>query len=438
MRIALAACALALIKDEWTLKEASSVTSFSKTPGSYCSGKNILTDAVAEHSCVTKCGPGSYCEQYPTATQCAACSGYNEAYDADSPDALCLAEEDCKALCTSLDTCYAIDVSVDQSNFKRCYLNTASCLVDVHTSTLKTDKNYKFLKKEVEINDECPMGHGARISGMPDPYGVTGLYDRITEGAEIIYARVDGSDRIAWHASGCGWVVKKPEARRLAAHEATACVDDAPAASAAFGVATEDAICATAVWAANAGYCEHVLFAALCPGTCRVPADLCKADNDPAGSELAILAGSSAPRGSCADVLKFCADPVVASVCKATCAKPRNRARLPSSFAREFRLALKETGRRLGREASKEWYEVYYTFRPTIAPAALLDCGGTASYAALDSVTTLYDVFALTMPSTQAWSHSCARLDVYGTRPHAYCPHNQLPTSDNSTCLVNC
>ena len=55
--------------------------------------------------------------------------------------------------------------------------------------------------------DACPLGHGARISGEPDPYGVVGIYDREAGDGDIAYRRVDGGERLVWHASSCGWVV---------------------------------------------------------------------------------------------------------------------------------------------------------------------------------------------------------------------------------------
>ena len=50
-----------------------------------------------------------------------------------------------------------------------------------------------------------------------------GIYDRMVgkeDGDPPVYNRVDGTGRIVWHTSSCGWVVENKDARRLAAANA--------------------------------------------------------------------------------------------------------------------------------------------------------------------------------------------------------------------------
>ena len=99
----------ALGEDDYLLTKYDPVTSYVSTEGSYCAGKNIhvldhpLTE-VSQHSCVNKCGPGSFCEENAAHESCVACDGYIKAYDTaeDATDVVCLAEADCEELCGRL------------------------------------------------------------------------------------------------------------------------------------------------------------------------------------------------------------------------------------------------------------------------------------------------------------------------------------------------
>jgi hypothetical protein len=307
----------ALGEDDYLLTKYDPVTTYVAEEGSYCAGKNIHVldhplPQVKQHACVTKCGPGSFCEANAGDPSCVACDGYIKAYDTeeDATDVVCLAEAECQALCTSLTSCHSIDVAVDQMYQKRCYLNTAECAPEV-TPEYASDPNYRLAVKTVNVNPAaqgCEMGAGARISldktairaparrlkpkkktpaptleptfsptpaPTPDPvllygdpYSVRGIYDRVSDS---VYQKIGGTARVSWHASNCGWVVEESlEARLLRTSD---CADADAAAAAAFGLPETDdgSTCASAFYS-PVYCCSSALLSALCALRCGLAA----------------------------------------------------------------------------------------------------------------------------------------------------------------------
>jgi hypothetical protein len=166
--------------------------------------------------------------------------------------------------------------------------------------------------------------------------------------------------------------------------------------------------------------------------------------------------------GGCAELTKYCTSDIVATVCSATCAAApvrtsrRGKATFPAAnFTAGFRGSLRtvvKSARRLGfnlADEEEKYYEVYYSFKPAVMPAEPDDC--KPGVPTLLPTATLYDVFALVVPSGQEWEQSCGVLPTYRTIGGMYCPHNNIQTYAapdgsynpdyalyNSRCVVKC
>lgn len=433
--------------------------SYTNSSESFCKGNNIHAShpELKAHQCNTKCGPGSLCEKDPSAAGCAACTGYLRAYD-DGSDALCLAEADCQALCTELSECYGVEVAADQAHYARCYLNTYACIEPTLTGTLAEDPNWHFWYKVRDLTAACPLGHGIRLEASEDVdparAELEGVYDRFeTPEGEHAYYKVDGPARVVWHASGCGFAVEQLASQRRNAGlrylraDAAECADDHAAAARALGAQSDDAVCGLALWAQSSSYCDHALFAALCPGSCEhQAAATCTTDADAAAPLLHEMLTGKASEAKCADLVEFCADAVVASACKATCAGTRADAgETPLHFVATFRASLQshqdQGARRLGWDCASgdckeaRYYEVFYSFEPALTLGAAAgrrerrlavdNCTDVAKEPPVEAVV-LYDVLRLHEELDQEWKYTCGVSSTYNTFDSRYCPHNNL------------
>mmetsp|Transcript_15923 Transcript_15923/g.34666 ORF Transcript_15923/g.34666 Transcript_15923/m.34666 type:complete len:658 (-) Transcript_15923:7-1980(-) len=104
-------------------------TSYRLFAGSYCAGQNVAVPThesalVRNHQCFRKCFQQTPCED----ANCF-CDGHMQGYDDDDSDALCLNQEQCEALCTTLRLdaigtdkpgCSGVDM---HATLNRCYLN---------------------------------------------------------------------------------------------------------------------------------------------------------------------------------------------------------------------------------------------------------------------------------------------------------------------------
>jgi hypothetical protein len=360
--------------------------------------------------------------------------------------------------------CYGFD-AYSGANHYRCVLKTHGCLQPVLKGELVASPTVTFYFKDQEVDANCPLGKGVHLafkrdtaqtlSGLTDAeidvHGVVGIYDESLGGDSKVYTRVDGTDRIVQHVSGCGWVVEKEACTGIAPGSLcptpvrrlqSKCEDDAAAVAAVFGPQASDAgICGAKEWAkAPGGYCAFPLFAALCPGSCGRAA--CDADVDDAAADL--LALLRADGIGCAAATKYCSHPVVNAVCRATCAAQaqthsRRGARVvPADFALAFRAKLARrpeplAERRLGWDIKyASFYEVYSTWNPAVAPEANPYCSyvaGGSLTSTLAKTPVLYDVFKLheSLPA-QKWTYDCDGVDTYLTLAKMYCPQNNLGT----------
>ena len=90
------------------------------------------------------------------------CSGYDASFDDASSKALCISEEECRAACTGLESCYGIDMF---SSGDRCYLNSRgndadSCESQHRDGLLGPSLAYNFLGKDLLGNQSALLGGG--------------------------------------------------------------------------------------------------------------------------------------------------------------------------------------------------------------------------------------------------------------------------------------
>merc|ERR1719331_1741413 len=133
-------------------------------------------------------------------------------------------------------------------------------------------------------------------------------------------------------------------------------------------------------------------------------------------------------------IRRHCGSPVVQMVCPQTCmaasVPSREVRKWPQNFTSVFRRSLRESGRRLGVNAAGTFFEVYYSFKPSIAPKPKDACTLKATPDSLKA-TTLYDATTLESSVSQTWDQTCGVLTgVYYTMPSKYCPHNNIRTTD--------
>merc|ERR1719331_220446 len=136
-------------------------------------------------------------------------------------------------------------------------------------------------------------------------------------------------------------------------------------------------------------------------------------------------------------IRRHCGSPVVQMVCPQTCmaasVPAREVRKWPQNFTAVFRRSLRESGRqvrRLGTNLAGTFFEVYYSFKPKIAPKPKDSCTATPSPDSL-ATTALYDAISLDKPVSQTWDQTCGVLEgVYLTKASRYCPHNNIRTTD--------
>jgi hypothetical protein len=294
--------------------EYGGVPVYETRPSQSCLGYNIPIpshpqDEVKEAQCYAKCSSGS---SDPT------CAGFDAATDLADSDALCLDVDTCKAMCWNLDECVGIEMAKD--GVPRCFLNLWECAGNIAMGTLLPDSGFDFLVKQVPWQSSCPLGLSVEVNG--GAFGVDGTYLEEEDG---IYSQQLGNARIFWQ--DCQWVIEKPFKPDPTVAPET-CSDDVPAANFLFGLvdATYNAhICEIAF---TAGYCSSIIFKGVCAATCSLDVPTCTGDNHAAAQALADIWGvTSTGCGVCSVPTQSQAfgfeDPVVGSLCKATC--PRTR-----------------------------------------------------------------------------------------------------------------
>jgi len=240
--------------------------------GSHCDAKIVtsyplagalseIPEVVAE-SCSVKCaGDG----------KAPGCSGYLPEYDGPDSPAVCLAREDCKALCDTIPDCAAVEVTKDQGS-TRCYLVPYSCMPYALSGRLLTDSNWDFLYHSSQFNNtDCPLGVGIEVAPFPNNYGTVGSYLQVDE---TLYEQITvGSPaQIKWHTGGCGWVLQvqvyapPPPGTDFVCSDNSVMANNAFAAKVALGAEHADDMCAIGHdWRPldGEGYCGHPLFAGL-------------------------------------------------------------------------------------------------------------------------------------------------------------------------------
>jgi hypothetical protein len=242
--------------------------------GSHCGDPlpGALSDIpeVAAASCSVKCAKGEKAK---------GCSGYLPEFDGPDSPALCLAREECKALCDTVPECAAVEVTKDQGS-TRCYMAPYSCMPYALSGRLMSDSNWDFIYHSNQFNNtDCPLGVGIEVVGAAgrEDFGTTGSYLQVDES---LYEQITvGSPaQIKWHTGGCGWVLQVPVYAPPATGKDLVCSDNSPLANNAFaakvalgaGSHAEDMCSIGSDWkpASTEGYCSHPLFAGLCRVTC--------------------------------------------------------------------------------------------------------------------------------------------------------------------------
>jgi hypothetical protein len=317
--------------------------------GAHCGdplpGAKSAIPEIAAASCSKKCAGG---ESKP------GCSGYLPEYDGPDSPALCLAREECKALCESVPECAAVEVTKDQGS-TRCYLAPYSCMPYALSDRLLADSNWDFIyHSSVFNNTECPLGVGVEVTGTE--YGTVGSYLQVDES---LYEQITtkAPAQLKWHTGGCGWVLQVPVYAPPAQGEDLVCSDNsvlannAFAAKVALGAEHAEEMCTVGSdWRplGGEGYCGHPLFAGLCRATCgtpHLPAGNPCGDFHAAARQYAQLIGTPGVE-ECGDLAGAC-DHVVKALCPETC-KTARRALLDKRIVHPFRQALRARSLKAG------------------------------------------------------------------------------------------
>jgi hypothetical protein len=130
----------------------SSLRTYVRRSSSYCRsnnlGENDVGPEIWQDQCHAKCsncvGPACPAE----------CVGFSPDIDGPASQALCLSEVQCRAVCSSLDVCYGIDM---YKYGPRCYLNVEGpaemgCKAQYEDIRLGVSGAYDFLAKEMAKN----------------------------------------------------------------------------------------------------------------------------------------------------------------------------------------------------------------------------------------------------------------------------------------------
>jgi hypothetical protein len=271
----------------------------------------------------------------------------------------------------------------------------------------------------------------------------------------------DLGSKIMWHSSKCGWVVVQDTTVAPPPPVVLpACEDNNAAANFAFGHLPDsddyvEDICevASSSWGMG-GYCDNLIFAAMCQASCKV--STCQeagAQNAAAKEYLKMLGLPTTAASSCSD-LDCSSSPIVAAICPSTCATSGRRLAAysessPAYAVHEFRQQMADMylnslkaregssagrrlddrpGRGLGFEAGSSYNleEVYYTFSSTLCPA------GSPDPLLLD-MPVLYDIKAFVQPTPIAASVSCPAATYFtSTYTGSFCRHQNVQTAYNT------
>ncbi|MBT25801.1 MAG: hypothetical protein CML60_05335, partial [Rhodobacteraceae bacterium] len=414
-------------------------------------------ESVRSHQCYLKCHddpkkPG--------------CEGYDWS-DQAGTNTVCLAGEQLEALCTSLEECVAIKLS---GGPKGVLIKKLCDGGGFGTFAVKTQSQ----------TPSCPMGVGVQLSS-PRYRDMEGLYVEMRplheNGQDELYRldqetlwtngyeQVEGISgppmrpgRIVWHTeSGCGWSIERDATVVPAPPPAPDdCKDDHAALNAAFGQAGDDVVpemCEVAGVAltpigqvgqplALREYCANVMFAAMCPGTCMVPGP-CK-DDEAALAEFLAMTGEDPATCSSAGL---CDDPVVAALCRVTCAEPDRRlaqsSRVVGAFRRLMARAIKRgTARRLDGHG-QVWEQVYLSWDDSSARGD--KCGKSPSGATADLEQPLWGVQEWGEPSPATVVTDCPAQPKFDLVQHKFCPRGNIalkysgvPELVDNQCFAKC
>lgn len=198
----------------------------------YCAGHNLkmeqLEPDVAAHQCHAKCA-GSGGEP-------AGCGGYDPHEDFASSDALCLAEEECRAICTETKDCVGIDMHM---TLDRCFLNgprdaspgSKTCEEQFTDGPLAPNPAYKYLHRVGSYTGRRATGDGFSTESMlrfsPIAFNQGGSYkvcfcdhELLPEGQTHCLAEADYSIEIGKvYASGVSCLLADEKFRRGTCYE---------------------------------------------------------------------------------------------------------------------------------------------------------------------------------------------------------------------------
>jgi len=143
-----------------TVDLPSELRTYSLVANAYCRGNDLGGDSLGDVSmmqCNLKCKDDPDSE---------GCSGYDASFDDASSKALCISEEECRAACTGLESCYGIDMF---SSGDRCYLNSRgndadSCESQHRDGLLGPSLAYNFLGKDLLGNGHGALGDATGLS----------------------------------------------------------------------------------------------------------------------------------------------------------------------------------------------------------------------------------------------------------------------------------
>jgi hypothetical protein len=136
----------------------------------YCRAGNLNVDSLPEddqqHQCYAKCAQCNALGDCPEE-----CDGYSPEHDGMNSQALCLAEPECRRICSELgDVCFGIDMYKYSG---RCYLNLAGdaangCKAQYENNALGSTSAYDFLAKGdvVEEVKAVTMASGVSTSNI--------------------------------------------------------------------------------------------------------------------------------------------------------------------------------------------------------------------------------------------------------------------------------
>jgi hypothetical protein len=242
--------------------------------------KTIMVEKFCTHSIAVQTHPVHLVRSSHCYTKCAMdtgmdpdCSDFHS--DTDLPDepSLCVSREMLFQLCGMLEECWGV---THNTGLKHGYLNTYAC--QSPTAIHPKEGRDIYVKTLDDKYDACELGVGAELVGGAFPE-VAGVYEQHIMDGMIAYAQVQPElgSKLTWHHTGCGWVVSRNVAtyKPPVMEPALTCPDDNDVVNVyfqQFGMDYDPTICATAghVWG-EGSYCANPIFASVCPASCMAP-----------------------------------------------------------------------------------------------------------------------------------------------------------------------